>query len=100
MARLARIVEALSGETLLHYRLLPTQLDWVDEKERHMRRAMTTYTQWERGRPPKSRAPELPRLKSPPAWLKARLVKAGRFNAAKDQVLQTELAQWKQSRGL
>lgn len=103
VARLARLVEQLTGEQIIHTRPLASYRDWVDDQEWNMRRAMTAYEQWEANpvdpddltpRP----APPLPLVKFPPAWLRSRLVAKGRLNQPKAHQLQAELRAWKAHR--
>ena len=109
-ARLARLVQQLTGEKIIHLRNTPERRDWVDDQEANMRRLMAHREAWERRRDEfkptdeepvfEDDIPPLPELKQPPPWLKKRLKAKGFLNTTKATALRQELGQWKTTRGL
>lgn len=104
LARLARLVQTLTGQQLIYTRPTATRRDWVEDQETQMRRAMATYEAWElladTPGQPRGPAPSAPVVKTPPDWLRTRLANKSWLNTTRAQALRAELCTWRTARGI
>ena len=88
MARLVQLVERLTGEKLTFVEMLPKARDWASDQADSLAQQIAAYEAWEARRAsfeptPENlsfdeKAPALPAVKDPPAWLAAILAMQGR----------------------
>jgi hypothetical protein len=99
LTKAIRLVEQLTGETLIHIRALPTRRDWAVDQANNVARAKAEYEAWER-RSAKSEFPSepppFPVVKDPPKWIRTRLEQQGRL--APMTALRADVAAWSRQR--
>jgi hypothetical protein len=101
LARLTRLVEQITGETLIHIRQIPVTQDWDTNQRFHIDRIKAAWAEWDSmpTHPPEHLPPRVPVVRDPPPWLETRLERAGRFNRTTHQALVQEVAAFNARRG-
>jgi hypothetical protein len=90
LSKLARLVEVLTGEKIIHRRSYAPTRNWADDQQMNLAKQMEAYTA--KHKDPRTRYPV---VKDPPPWLKTRLETRGLLNTNKMAALQRDLDNWK-----